>query len=92
MEPKTNYQYTYFIHPFIIKEGKYQKYIQKMLKDKDFELKVFQREKDLKTYQYFLPKAREFLFSSFGLNSEKIKNLEELPVETRSSDTWQIFM
>ncbi len=87
MELKMNYQYTYFIHPFIIKEGKYQKYIQKMLKDKNFELKIFQKEKDLKTYQYFLPKAREFLFSSFSLNDEKRRSLEELPLETRSSAT-----
>ncbi len=87
MELKMNYQYTYFIHPFIIKEGKYQKYIQKMLKDKNFELKIFQKEKDLKTYQYFLPKAREFLFSSFSLNDEKRRSLEELPLETRSSVT-----
>ena len=34
MELKTNYQYTYFIHPFAIKEGNYQKYILKMLKEK----------------------------------------------------------
>lgn len=87
MELKMNYQYTYFIHPFVIKEGKYQKYIQKMLKDKNFELKIFQKEKDLKTYQYFLPKAREFLFSSFSLNDEKRRSLEELPLETRSSAT-----
>ena len=43
MELKTNYQYTYFIHPFVIKEGKYQKYILKMLRDKDFKLKTFQK-------------------------------------------------
>lgn len=85
MELKTNYQYTYFIHPFIIKKGKYQKYIQKMLKDKNFQLKVFKKEKDLKTYQYFLPKAREFLFSSFSLSDAQIKSLEELPLETRLS-------
>ena len=41
MELKTNYQYTYFIHPFVIKETKYQKYLLKILKDKRFELKVF---------------------------------------------------
>ena len=58
MELKTNYQYTYFIHPFVIKEGKYQKYILKMLRDKDFKLKTFQKEKDFKMYQYFLPKTR----------------------------------
>ena len=34
MELKINYQYTYFIHPFVIKQSKYQKYILKLLKDK----------------------------------------------------------
>lgn len=85
MELKMNYQYTYFIHPFIIKEGKYQKYILKMLKDRDCKLKIFQKEKDLKMYQYFLPKTREFLFSSFSFENSKIRKLEELPIETRAA-------
>ena len=37
----------------------------------------FQKEKDLKTYQYFLPKTRDFLFSSFRLGNDKIKELTE---------------
>lgn len=85
MELKMNYHYTYFIHPFAIKEGKYQKYILKMLKDKNCKLKTFQKEKDLKTYQYFLPKTRDFLFSSFRLGNDKIKELKELPLETRAA-------
>ena len=85
MELKTNYQYTYFIHPFVIKEGKYQKYILNMLRDKDFRLKTFQKEKDFKTYQYFLPKTRDFLFSSFSFGNSKLKKLEELPDETRAA-------
>lgn len=85
MELKTNYQYTYFIHPFVIKQGKYQKYILKLLKDKKCKLKVFKKEKDLKLYQYFLPKTREFLFSSFGYGNLKLKKLEELPAETRAA-------
>ena len=85
MELKTNYQYTYFIHPFVIKNGKYQKYLLKMLKDKNCRLKIFQKEKDLKTYQYFLPKTREFLFSSFSFSNAKLKKLEELPIETRAA-------
>lgn len=85
MELKTNYQYTYFIHPFVVKEGKYQKYILRMLKDKNCKLKIFQKEKDLRTYQYFLPKTREFLFSSFSFTNGKLKKLEELPIETRSA-------
>ncbi len=83
MELKTNYQYTYFIHPFVIKDGKYQKYILKMLKDKNCSLKIFQKERDLKLYQYFLPKTREFLFSSFRYGNTKLKNLKELPIETQ---------
>ena len=85
MELKTNYQYTYFLHPFVIKEGKYQKYILKMLRDKDFKLKTFQKEKDFKMYQYFLPKTRDFLFSSFSFGSSKLKKLEDLPDETRAA-------
>ena len=42
MELKTNYQYTYFIHPFIIRDGKYKKYILKMLKNKNCSLKILQ--------------------------------------------------
>lgn len=83
MELKTNYQYTYFIHPFTIKDGKYKKYLLKMLKDRNCKLKTFQKEKDLKLYQYFLPKVREILFSSFKYGNSKIKKLEELPIETQ---------
>lgn len=85
MELKTNYQYTYFIHPFVIKDGKYQKYILKMLKDKNCNLKIFQKEKDYRMYKYFLPKTRDFLFSSFSFGNTKLKKLEELPIETRAA-------
>ena len=85
MELKTNYQYTYFILPYVIKEGRYQKYLLKLLKDKEFKLKTFQKEKDFKMYQYFLPKTRDFLFSSFSLGNSKIKKLEDLPDETKSA-------
>ncbi len=85
MELKTNYQYTYFIHPFVIKEAKYQKYILKMLKDIKCNLKIFQKEKDLRMYKFFLPKTREFLFSSFAFGNNKLKQLEELPLETRAA-------
>ena len=85
MELKTNYQYTYFIYPFIVKNGQYQRYILKMLKDENCNLKIFQKEKDFKMYKYFLPKIREFLFSSFSMGNEKLKQLKELPVETRAA-------
>ena len=85
MELKTNYQYTYFIHPFVIRDGKYQKYILKMLKDKNCSLKIFQKEKDFKLYKYFLPKIRDFLFTSFSYMNGKLRKLEELPIETRAA-------
>ena len=85
MELKMNYQYTYFIHPFIIKENKYQKYILKLIKDKRFELKVFQKGKDFELYKYFSPKMREFLFSSFSHSKLKLDKLNDLPDETKSA-------
>lgn len=56
-----------------------------MLKDKNCSLKVFQKERDLKLYKYFLPKIREFLFSSFSYGNAKMRRLEELPIETRAA-------
>ena len=85
MELKMNYQYTYFIHPFVIKESKYQKYILKLLKDKRFNLKVFKKGKDYDLYKYFLPKMRDFLFSSFSHSKLKLNKLEELPNDTKSA-------
>ena len=84
MELKMNYQYTYFIHPFVVKESKYQRYMMKMLKDKNCFLKRFEKEKDLKLYQYFSPKMRDFLFSSFSFTNAKYAKFEELPIETRA--------
>ena len=85
MELKTNYQYTYFIHPFVIKEEEYKKYIFKMLKDKNCSLKNFQKEKDLKLYRYFLPKTREFLFSNFKYGNKQVRQMEELSIEKRAT-------
>lgn len=85
MELKMNYQYTYFIHPFVVRENKYQKYILKLLKDKRFKLKVFQKGKDYDLYKYFLPKMKDFLFSSFSHSKLKLNKLEELPDDTKSA-------
>lgn len=85
MELKTNYQYTYFVHPFIVKEQRYQKYLLKLLKDKKCNLKIFKKEKDLKLYKYFLPEIRQFLFSSFDFTSSKLKGLKELPKDTQAA-------
>ena len=83
MELKSRYQYTYFIHTYIIEKGKYNKYIAKLLKDQNFNLKIFRKVKDLELYTYFLPNIRSFLFKTFELNKSKIDKLEELPFETK---------
>lgn len=85
MELKTKYQYTYFIYPFVIKENKYQKYMLRLIKDQNFELKEFDKHKDEGIYKYFLPKMNNFLFSDFSLNKEKIENLKDLPEDTASA-------
>lgn len=85
MELKMNYQYTFFIHPFVIKESKYQKYILKLIRDKRFKLKVFQKGKDFELYKYFSPKMRDLLFSSFAHSKLKLEKLNELPEETKSA-------
>lgn len=83
MELKTKYQYTYFIHPYIVKENKYKKYIAKLLKDKNCNLRVFQKERDLELYNYFSPKIRTQLFSTFEFGKNKINKMMELPMDTR---------
>lgn len=85
MELKTSYQYTYFVHPFIVKENRFQKYLLKLLKDKKCNLKIFKKEKDLKLYKYFLPEIRNILFSSFDFTSSKLKSLQDLPKETQAA-------
>ena len=47
-----NYQYTYFVHPFVIGEGKYQKYILNLIKDDRFKLRVFEKSKDIDFYYF----------------------------------------
>ena len=85
MELKINYQYTYFIHPFVIKQNKYQKYLLRLLKDENCKLKRFEKEKDLRLYKYFTPKMREILFSSFSFTNEKYTRFKEMPMDTQAA-------
>ena len=85
MELKTKYQYTYFIYPFVVKENKYQKYILKILRNERFTVKEFEKQKDIKMYQYFLPKIGGLLFSGFSFSAEKKTKLKDLPKETASA-------
>ena len=83
MELMTRYQYTYFVHTFLINKNRYEKYITRLLKDEKFNLRIFKKEKDLELYTYFLPRMRNFLFKTFDLNKERIEKLDELPFETK---------
>lgn len=86
MELKTRYQYTYFIHTYMVKESKYSRYILKLLKDQRFKLRVFRKDKDLEIYTHFLPKMREFLFRTFELEDrQKQAKFSELPIETKAA-------
>ena len=83
MELKTRYQYTYFIHTFLINNNRYEKYIARLLKDEKFNLRIFQKDKDLELYSYFLPRMRYFMFKTFDFNKERLEKLEDLPFDTK---------
>lgn len=83
MELMTKYQYTYFIHPYIIEESKYDKYILKLLKDKKCTYKIFEKEKDLDIYNFFLPNIRSFLFPTFELRGDALKDFNSLKIEEK---------
>jgi len=85
MELKTKYQYTYFLHPFMVRENKYLKYILKLLKNPNCKLKIFQKEKDIGVYTYFVPKIRNYMFSTFTFSKAKIKKFEELSLDTKAA-------
>ena len=78
MELKVKYQYTYFIKPFLIKENKYENYLFSLLSNKNFKLKIFEKEKDFNLYKYFIQNTREYFFPTFEFNKEKIKDFENM--------------
>ena len=84
MELKTKYQYTYFIQPYIVDETKYSKYILKLFRDKKCSFKIFQKEKDLDIYNYFLPHIRDYVFPTFEYRGDKLKDFNSLSKEAKS--------
>ena len=84
MELKTKYQYTYFIHPYIVDKSRYNKYILKLFKDKRCKLKIFEKEKDMNIYNYFLPNFRNYIFPTFNLRGENLKEFKNLSDEAKS--------
>lgn len=85
MELKIRDEYTYFIHTFIVKENKYIKYLNKLLRDERFKLKVFRDDVDEDLYSHFLPKIKSFLFKSFDFSDEALRRLDKLPIDTRAA-------
>jgi hypothetical protein len=85
MELKIKYQYTNFIYPYVIEESKYSKYLLRFLKDKKYNLKIFQKDKNYDLYKFFSPRVRESMFCSFDFNKAKLHTLNELDVETRAA-------
>ena len=84
MELMTKYQFTYFIHPFFVDKTKYSKYILKLLKYKNCKYKIFEKEKDLDIYNFFLPNIRNFLFPTFELRGEELKDFNLLKDEEKA--------
>jgi len=84
LELKTKYQYTYFIHPYVVDKTKYDKYILKLFKDKKCHFKIFQKEKDLDIYNYFIPNVRDYMFPTFEIRGEKLKYFNDLTNEAKS--------
>ena len=78
MELMTKYQYTYFIYPYIIEEGKYKRYLQNLLRNKKCKIRFFNEQKDIHLYTYFLPSIRDYMFWSFGLTTEGVKDFRRM--------------
>ena len=78
MELKTNYQFTYFIYPFAIKEENYKKYITGIMKNKNYQIKFFDSFKDVELYKYFVPSVKEKIFQDFTFSKEKINKFYKL--------------
>ena len=81
---KTKYQYTYFIHPYIVDKSKYDKYILRLFKDKRCNFKIFEKEKDMNIYNHFLPHFRNYIFPTFEFRGEKLKEFNSLSAELKS--------
>ena len=80
MELMTKYQYTYFIYPYVIEEKNYKKYLLGLLKNKKCKIRFFNQLKDIHLYTYFLPNIQDYMFWSFKLDSNGIRNFESCDV------------
>ena len=85
MKLMTKYQYTYFIYPYMIEASKYKKYLQNLLRNPKCKVRFFDKQKDLHLYTYFLPAINDYMFWSFGLNKEAIKDFKKSDTTVQST-------
>ena len=85
MELMTKYQYTYFIYPYLIEKDKYKKYLQGLLRNKKCRIRFFDRQKDIHLYTYFLPCVRDYMFWSFDLTKNGIKDFNSMDISMKST-------
>lgn len=85
MELKTNYQYTYFIYPFAIKEENYKKYVSNLIKNKNYQMKFFDSFKDIELFKYFVPSVKEKIFQDFSFNKDKINEFYKLSLNQKTN-------
>ena len=45
MDTKVNYQYSYFIYPYFLRNIEYKEYINNLLNNKKYKLKIFEKSK-----------------------------------------------
>lgn len=79
MDIKTKYHYTYFLNPFVVDDEKYEKFLCKFVKDKKWNLRIFDKLEDMEIFTHFLTGAKEVMFPSFYWSEkykDKIKNLK----------------
>lgn len=85
MELKTNYQYTYFIYPFAIKEENYKKYVSNLIKNKNYQMKFFDSFKNIELFKYFVPSVKEKIFQDFSFNKDKINEFYKLSLNQKTN-------
>lgn len=74
MSLKVKYQYTHFIYPFVVEERNYISFINSILNNKDWNLKVHNYNDDKESYDFFLPYMRKFLFPTLFWDKLAEKN------------------
>lgn len=85
MQIKAKYQYTHFLYPFVIENGKYPYFIESILKKtKDWSLTIHQYKSDEESYDFFLPYMRKFLFPTLFWDKNYIKKLKKEGIFRRS--------